>query len=163
MIKQYAEQFWAKVEKGMSCWVWQGARKSEAGLDYGQFYYKGKRLASHRVAWELTNGIIPKGLCVLHKCDIPSCVNPDHLFLGTRKDNIADRHIKGRDSHGLRHSIACSGENHGSAKLNDNIVKQIRYLCKQGNMTHAQIAAKFGVHKSQISKVKLRTTWKYGD
>jgi hypothetical protein len=92
-----ADRFWAKVEKMPDgCWVWQAARSvSGYGLLAPSGGVRGDRRA-HRVSWELHNGPIPAGLWVLHSCDNPPCVNPDHLFLGTRSDNMRDCASKGR-------------------------------------------------------------------
>jgi hypothetical protein len=81
-----------------ACWLWTGSRSAEG---YGSIRVDGKMRKAHRVAWELANGPIPAGAgahgtCVLHRCDNPSCVNPDHLFLGTNADNARDRQAKGR-------------------------------------------------------------------
>lgn len=76
------------------CWIWTGAR-----MRYGYFQYGKKLIGAHRVAWELRNGPIPDGLYVLHRCDNPPCVRPDHLFLGTAADNTADMVAKGRYRH----------------------------------------------------------------
>jgi len=75
------------------CWLWE---KSNSAKGYGQIRKNGKMTTAHRVAWELHNGPIPDGMCVLHKCDEPICVNPNHLFLGTLKDNFDDAVAKGR-------------------------------------------------------------------
>jgi len=87
-------RFWAKVEKTEGCWLWRGA----ARRGYGAFSPQhGTTRPAHRVAWELANSApIPDGLCVLHRCDNPPCVRPDHLFLGTKKDNAQDAIRKGR-------------------------------------------------------------------
>src|SRR3990167_2515506 len=88
-----AEKFWLKVTTSNQCWLWEGCRDKQG---YGRFsIYKTadkpvKHMLSHRFAWELTHGQIPKGLCVLHRCDNPPCVNPAHLFLGTIHDNNHD-------------------------------------------------------------------------
>ena len=83
-----------KIEEG-KCWNWTGWTSS-AG--YGMIGNNYKDRGAHRYSWELSNGPISKGLCVLHKCDNPACINPDHLFLGTKGDNNRDRVKKGRDA-----------------------------------------------------------------
>jgi len=88
------ERFWAKVDRTDDCWLWTACRTTHG---YGQFRPERSRGAqAHRVAWELTNGPIPAGMLVLHRCDNPPCVNPAHLFLGTQSDNMRDMYAKGR-------------------------------------------------------------------
>lgn len=88
--------FWNKVEKTTSCWLWIG---SKTGSGYGKLKRKGKFYTAHRVSWEVYNGPIPKGMLVLHTCDVRNCVNPKHLFLGTHQDNMDDMVRKGRVNH----------------------------------------------------------------
>jgi hypothetical protein len=122
--KSLADRFHTKVgpSDAQGCTPWLAGRSKNKG--YGRVHsggHKGKLLLAHRVAWELTNGPIPKGLCVLHKCDNKLCVNPDHLFLGTNKDNTEDMIRKGRhrcgrgDRHGSKTHPDCvaRGDRHG--------------------------------------------------
>lgn len=149
VTKPIAERLWAKVQKTDACWLWTGARiKSNSRLSpygYGTICLgtrpNGKGLA-HRVAWTLVVGPIPKGLLVLHKCDNPPCVNPDHLFLGTQKDNVEDCAKKGRRNQ-ARH-----GRHRG--KLSDEQRHQIPSLREQG-LTQESIAEMFGVRAQTIA------------
>ena len=92
MIGTPQERFWAKVEKSNSCWLWRANCNPEG---YGQFWLNGKLEKAHRISWTFKHGAIPDRLLVLHKCDNPPCVNPEHLFLGTDRDNSRDRIRKG--------------------------------------------------------------------
>lgn len=90
------QRFWARVKKTSTCWLWTGAKIPDG---YGSIWVEGKPTAAHRISWEIHHGKIPNGMCVLHDCpggDNPACVNPKHLFLGTKQDNAIDREKKGR-------------------------------------------------------------------
>lgn len=90
-------RFWSKVDKSGDCWVWvAGKWSSNPKLGYGQFWKDGSMHKAYRVAWELTHGPIPPGAHVMHVCDNPPCVNPEHLVLGTHGANMADKKRKGR-------------------------------------------------------------------
>ena len=95
------DRFWSKVEKGDGCWIWKGAKLPHG---YGLFSFNNKTHRAHRMSWALSNGDIGNQF-VLHKCDNPSCVNPDHLFLGTQRENVEDMVRKGRqaDRRGEKH------------------------------------------------------------
>lgn len=99
------QRFWRNVLKTDSCWEWQGqcdsvrpASTKGMRLRYGRFQIKGKRFKAHRISWQMHFGPVPSGLNVLHKCDNPPCINPDHLFLGTTRDNSRDMSAKGRST-----------------------------------------------------------------
>ncbi len=100
-IMKHPELLWDKVTKTESCWIWRGALWGKRKMmNYGIITNNYKRYLTHRLAWIFTNGPILNGLCVLHKCDNPQCVNPTHLWLGTLQDNNRDRDLKGRQRPG---------------------------------------------------------------
>lgn len=110
---------------------------------------KSLRIAS-RISWEIHFGPIPDNLCVLHKCDVPICVNPDHLFLGTKADNSADMINKGRQKKGVLLP---------QSKLTDEIVREIR----SSKETQQALAKKYGVSQTTISMAKRRIRWTHID
>lgn len=87
------ERFWSKVDKSGDCWVWIASTSSKG---YGKFWFRNWHWRAHRVSWILANGEIPEGMHILHECDNPPCVNPDHLTSGTQLDNMKDKVQKGR-------------------------------------------------------------------
>ena len=93
-----------KVNKSTGCWEWQGTR-NKSGKGYGHLKIKGRTVSAHRVSFSTFKHEIPKGMLVCHKCDNPTCINPEHLFLGTPKDNVLDRDIKGRGIHWGRQTV----------------------------------------------------------
>lgn len=135
------------------CWIWTGA-KTHRG--YGYFTINHKTYKSHRVSFELFIGPIPEGMCVCHSCDIPSCVNPAHLWLGTYQDNMKDRDNKSRQSH----VGAPKGEKNFSHKLTEEKVRLIRDFIDQG-ISLIRIAKMFGVSDQTISDIKFKKKWKW--
>jgi hypothetical protein len=97
----FPERFWSHVHKTNTCWLWTGRTNPTRG--YGRMYYNRHDTDTHRIAWELMHGPIPTDMVVCHRCDNPPCVNPDHLFLGTHADNVADKVAKGRQAKGETH------------------------------------------------------------
>ena len=150
--KPLAERFWEKVDKrGIDeCWEWTAFRMRRG--NYGTFGVDGRTLKAHRVSWELAFGLIHGGLCVLHHCDNPACVNPAHLFLGTNADNAADRNRKRRTAR---------GERIGNAVLTDNVVKQIRLMAQREKQIY--VAARFGISRSNVSHIVNRNRWPHVD
>jgi hypothetical protein len=145
--------FESNFSKSVGCWTWNGGLDSHG---YGRLYYKGRSYKAHRVSYALYKGELPKwdghksGICVLHKCDNPRCVNPDHLFLGSQADNMRDKAIKGR-------SIgAHSCEKHHKAKLTSREVVAIRKDARSNSF----IGKLYGVSKETIRGIKKGFTWK---
>ncbi len=148
------ERFWSQVDRTASptgCWLWIGLTRGNMG--YGRISIAHKFHAVHRFSWELHNGKpVPEGVLVCHRCDVPACVNPDHLFLGTVNDNVADRVTKGRTNH---------GEEHPNARLTDSDIVEIRQLYSSRALTQVELAARFHVSSVAISCIVRRKTWKH--
>jgi len=157
-----AEKFLLRVKKSATCWIWTGPEFQDSG--YGDAELDGKRMSAHRMSYELFVGQIPSGKSVLHECDVRLCVKPEHLFTGTRKDNIDDMVIKGRQASGDRHKsrtkpwTVARGARHGMSKLTDRDVAAIKQMLSEGH-THLSIAGLFGVHKSSITLINIGKTW----
>ena len=165
------------------CWEWALTRERPPRLPYGRCYIGKRYVVAHRKSWEIVNGAIPEGLCVLHRCDNPPCVNPDHLFLGTRADNVADRVAKGRSARGERSGArrhperwargdqhwtrrnpekVPRGEAHGRAKLSVGNVRDIRFRREQGE-TLQSLADEFGLGVSTVVSIVNGNSWKEVD
>jgi hypothetical protein len=134
------------------CWLWS---KGVSATGYGTLWIKGRNVSAHRYSWEREKGSIDDapgyhGLCVLHRCDVRACVNPDHLFLGTVADNNADRGAKGR-------TAVVRGEDRASAKLSKQQVDQIKRL--RGTLPQRSIARKFGVSQGLVSLIQTGKVW----
>ncbi|MDO8671246.1 MAG: HNH endonuclease [Dehalococcoidia bacterium] len=153
-----AARFWAKVEKGEGCWTWKGTCDRRG---YGRIYVGSRPRRSTRaprVSWELHFGPILDGMFVCHHCDTPSCVRPDHLFLGTARDNARDMVTKGRARQG-RCSNQVFGERHGMAKLTDSQVADIRQRYALGGISHRKLAGQYAVSFATIARLLEGKSW----
>jgi hypothetical protein len=161
-MKTVEERFWSKVDKNGPvvkpalgpCWIWKAAKNSSG---YGEFTFNGKQQSVHRIVWQLTHGSIPEGLCILHHCDNPPCVRPDHLFRGTIADNNHDAMAKGRNNCLPPHF---SGENHYRARLTTNQVKEIREKRKAMGISFRKLAIQYNVGVTTIRHIIHGETWK---
>lgn len=151
-----AIRLWRRVDKTSGCWLWLGY--IDKGNGYGQISSgEGKRLiTTHRAAWLVTHGEIPEGMFVCHTCDNRPCVNPDHLFLGTAKDNSADCKAKGRNRW-------VQGEASTNAKLTDAQVREIRarhlprvHPARETGGSVSELSTEFGVSKTYIGALVNR-------
>lgn len=144
------ERFWSHVAKGDGCWQWR-LKPSQKG--YGRFAVHGRKTVyAHRFLWQLLYGAIPNGLCICHHCDNPICVRPDHLFIGTHKDNAQDRDKKGRGGD-------ISGFKHPLCKVTTSDVKKIRALAQRTTLTQECIGVLFGVSQQAISRIVIGATY----
>lgn len=146
-----ADKFWPRVRKTDGCWLWAGARIAKG---YGTFGHHNRTLYAHRVSWEVHHGPIPAGLWVLHHCDTPACVRPDHLFLGTAQDNSDDMKAKRR-----HHGPGIRGEAHYRAKLTAADVRAIRARYVAGGVSHLALAEQYGVAEPTIFRIVHRRSW----
>jgi HNH endonuclease len=137
------QAFWKYVGKRTGCWNWKA---SVGNHGYGQLTFLQQKYTAHRLSWELNRGPIPDGLCVLHHCDNRRCVNPDHLFLGTRAENLVDMTQKGRRARGA---------SHGRRRLTESQVKQVL----ASNESVKTLAQALGVTDSAIYLIKNRQRW----
>jgi hypothetical protein len=155
--KTLAERFWPKVDRRNpeDCWEWKASTTNKGYGCIAPGGATGHPLGAHRVAWTLTNGPIPAGLCVLHRCDNPPCCNPAHLFLGTILENNADMIAKGRHSK----PPILRGEQATNAHLSAADVRQIRELYRMGGISRSALGRRFGIVKSAIDSIIARKSW----
>lgn len=148
--KDLLKFFLAANPKLDSCWEWSAGKDRQG---YGMFYANGKTYKAHRVSYFLSNGEFDLSLCVCHKCDNPSCVNPEHLFLGTVLENNVDRHKKGRSK-----NKPTPGMSHNMAKLTDEAVLDIR---SSVGVLQKELAQKYRVSVATISRIQAGKGWKH--
>jgi len=150
MARCNPERIFGRVERTPDgCWLYLGGRSSRG---YGVVSVRGRAATAHRLAYLLRVGPIPPGLCVLHRCDTPRCINPEHLFLGTKGENNADRKRKGRNADRR-------GERNTQAKLTPEQVDDIRSLYTGGSTSQRQLADRFGICQQQVSAIVRGVAW----
>jgi len=153
-------RFWRFVDKTEdACWLWTGAKTHFGHGIINGGGKNGRTLRVHRVSWELHFGAIPPDLCVCHHCDVPACVRPDHLFLGTRQHNNADCARKGRYDRVNRPK----GMRHWGAMLSDDQVREIRQIYAGGLATYQNLALKYNVSYQQAWRIIQRKAWRHID
>jgi HNH endonuclease len=140
-------RFWRHVNKDGECWTWTAAKWGSGG--YGMVTLGGRiRVLAHRAAWMLTHGPIPMEMCVLHRCDTPTCVRPEHLFLGTRADNMRDMAEKGRAARPF-------GNTYGAKLRTPEEYAAIRARHLVDGLTQVAVAREFGIHPTMVNKIVL--------
>jgi hypothetical protein len=183
-VRTPEERFWSKVHKldgilcspfvDTECWIWTAAR---CGRGYGQFGFDDRVMVATHVALILSGIPVAKGTEIRHKCDVPSCVNPEHLVISTHRENMQDMAQKGRhgsvvhpervacgDRHGLRkHPERVSrGERHYRSILNEHQVRFLRKFCtRRGELSVKDFAEWWGVGIMAIYDILSRRKWKH--
>lgn len=152
-------RFWSKVDKRGpdECWPWLGATRK----GYGYLKVTGKKIGSHRIAWTLLHGPIPEGQSVLHQCDNPPCVNPNHLFKGDLSDNAVDAFQKGRRLAPGLSGNHVRGERSPMAYLTTQNVLWAREQWSRRSLTQRQIADRLGCGLSAVKMLIQRRSWKH--
>ena len=148
------ERFWSKVRKTDECWVWTASKDREG---YGEIARPGKSagmLGAHRVSWEIHFGPVPEDMDVLHTCDNPPCVRPDHLYLGTHADNMRDMALRGRARAGPQ-----AGEDNPMSKLTWEMVGGIRERYATGAFTQKELGIEFLVSRQAIGRIVNGRGW----
>jgi hypothetical protein len=145
------DRFWPYVQKTHDCWLWTGFTHRQG---YGRIWVRTRLELTHRVAWRLTYGPIPPGMCICHHCDNPRCVRPSHLFLGPQRDNVHDMEAKGRGK-------KCKGSQHHMTKLTDTDILTIRSRYAAGRTTQQTLADRYNVTPSTIGKIIRREQWRH--
>lgn len=145
---EYTSRFWSLVDKQAECWIWLGSRDSKG---YGRVWYQGRRQRAHRVSYILIRGEITRGLLACHSCDNKLCVNPEHIFLGTQKDNMQDWTRKGKNRLVNDRALRQYGDDNWTRKPEAR--EQISHTRKQEFATGKQIALRGD--KGQIIGTKM--------
>jgi len=149
MRKFTEERFWSRVHKTDTCWLWMGTITTGG---YGRIQVNCKLICTHRLSWEMRYGKIPKGMFALHKCDVPNCVNPNHLYIGTTQDNMNDKVNRGRSPR---------GESHGNNRLKESQIRSIRKINSFDIFTQAEIGKIFSVARETTRDIINKKIWKH--
>lgn len=155
------ERFWEKVDKQgpEECWEWQAATHRHGYGAFGVGGRDGKMARAHRISYKLHKGPIPDGCYVLHHCDNPPCVNPDHLYVGTQTDNMQDavERDRGVGSPGM------PGETHPQAKVTEADVREMRQRYEEEPVSQYDLADQYGLTQSTVSDILRREIWDHVD
>lgn len=151
-----SDRFWSRVDRTGKCWVWVGRRNPKG---YGQCSVRDEEWLAHRLSWAMANGPIPSGALILHHCDNPPCVRPDHLYAGTHSDNTRDMLARGRTAHLVGPPLAYRGRSaFVRTKLTPESVRQMR-ADRSGGMSERALASKFGVGVATAHAVVSGESW----
>lgn len=140
-----------EIDRMNNCWNWTKALNKDG---YGQVWFRGKLWRAHRAAWFLAYGKIPRNLHIMHDCDNRKCFNPDHLSLGTHKENMQQR-----DSRNIGYQAF--GENHGNVKFSKKEILEIRQEYSKGNTSYRKLAKIYNTNPSYIGHIIRKKWWKH--
>lgn len=146
-------------DQDTGCWVWQGRSRSGSSRMYGRIKVDGKNIAAHRFSWEIHSGSkIPEGCIIMHSCDNPECVNPQHLSVGTHKENMNDMILKGRQAKGdaFSNRTAVRGSKNNNAKITEESAIKIFNDSRPQRI----IAADYGISQTVVHNIKAKKTWR---
>lgn len=154
-----SDRFWEKVEKSDGCWLYKGQVVRHG---YGSFSvggHKSRKVYAHRFAYEESNGPLAPGKCVLHKCDTPLCVRPDHLFEGTKRDNTLDMVSKKRHGFAVKPETKLCGSRNHEAKLTDAQVDSLRAESTGLYGEQSRLAKKYNISRRQVGRILKGESW----
>ena len=160
------DRFWSKVKKTNGCWIWLGGTDKDG---YGTFSVNRVNQRAHRYSYMLAGNTLTDDQILCHTCDVPGCINPDHLFPGTHQDNATDRKNKGRyeSISGKNHYYAKTlpkerrrGEQHSMVRINEKQAKEVKVRLDKGEMA-TSIARSIGVPRHIVYNIKYKTAWSW--